>query len=332
MIVAAPQIVAPKVGLRRTCSASPAAVGSQWCRLALRPMHSPSAANILAAGGVLATGLLLVGRMRPRRSSCRGDRASGAGSAHLTASAAVPPQALRSARVSLAAAAQAIPPRSDCYPKFALDVSRFTSEDARQRHVGACGGPPEVEIISTGLGTGVLAARGTVRVRASASRVFEALCDPEENKRIFDRNTASVNFRTLVEEDKVAKSRLFEVSKTGRWSLVGIPFNFESTVLALEDWKKREIRFRLKKEGAMKHMSGFWRAVPVNENEAIVMFYNEAIPSLPVPSMFRSFAGRIIEQMAASLLEDMREASIRWQSPDYPLPSASPPPDAQEPL
>ncbi|CAE7306478.1 unnamed protein product, partial [Symbiodinium necroappetens] len=93
-----------------------------------------------------------------------------------------------------------------------------------------------------------------------------------------------------------------------------IPINFESTVLAKEDWKKYEISFKLKKQGAMKHMSGFWRVVPVSQDEAIVLFYNEAIPFIRIPSIFRAFAGRLIREMAASLLEDLRTAIVRWQA------------------
>lgn len=44
--------------------------------------------------------------------------------------------------------------------------------------------------------------------------------ESQENRRIFD-NCASVNFRNLVQEDEVAKTRTFEVSKTGQWTLVG---------------------------------------------------------------------------------------------------------------
>lgn len=193
-----------------------------------------------------------------------------------------------------------------------LDVSRFTSEEAKERHLGECGDPPEVEILARGEENGVLAARGTIRVQYNARRIFESLCDPEENKRIFD-NCASVNFRQLIHEDQVKKTRLFEVSKTGQWNLLGIPINFESTVLAMEDWKKYEISFKLKKQGAMKHMSGFWRIVPVSQDESIVLFYNEAVPFIRIPSIFKVFAGRLIQEMAVSLLEDLRSASKRWQ-------------------
>eukprot|EP00930_Biecheleria_cincta_P059025 TRINITY_DN44792_c0_g1_i1.p1 TRINITY_DN44792_c0_g1~~TRINITY_DN44792_c0_g1_i1.p1 ORF type:complete len:345 (-),score=55.76 TRINITY_DN44792_c0_g1_i1:214-1224(-) len=215
-------------------------------------------------------------------------------------------------------------------PQFKLDVSQFTSDEVRGRHVGECGGPPEVEILSTGATSGVLAARGTIRVRHNALRIFERLCDLEENSRIFDANLASVNFRKLVEEDKEANTRLFEVSKTGRWTLLGFPISFESTVLALEDWRRYEIRFRLKKRGAMKHMSGFWRIVPVGQDESIVLFYNEAIPSIPVPSFFRSFASRIITEMAGSLLNAFRRASDRWHTEEWDVQKAPKPPAASD--
>jgi len=197
--------------------------------------------------------------------------------------------------------------------RFKLDVSGFTPEDAKHRHVGESGGPPEVEVVSIGTNE-VLAARGTIRVPYNARKIFENICNPEENRRIFEENTASVNLRRLIEEDKVCETRLFEVSKTGRWNLLGVPITFESTVFAMEDWRKNEVSFQLKKQGAMKHMSGFWRIVPVSEDESIVFFYNEAIPSIPVPSIFRRFAGRIVREMAGSLLEDMRKACLRWHA------------------
>jgi len=202
------------------------------------------------------------------------------------------------------------------YPSFMIDISAFTPEAARKRHSGAVGGPPEVDILSTGEG-GVFAARGTLRLAVTALEIFQRLTDPEENARIFARTCAAVNYRDLIEEDTTARTRLFEVSKTGRWSLLGIPLTFESTVYALEDWPALEIRFKLKKPGAMKHMSGYWRAVPSGKEETIVEFYNEAMPSFPLPRPVQSFAGRVVKQMCASLLEDLREASFSW--PDRPL-------------
>lgn len=37
----------------------------------------------------------------------------------------------------------------------------------------------QVEILSRGEENGVLAARGTIRVRYNARKIFESLCDPE---------------------------------------------------------------------------------------------------------------------------------------------------------
>lgn len=199
---------------------------------------------------------------------------------------------------------------SAAYPTFILD--HWNSEDALRRHEGAAGGPPEVEILSTGEESGVFAARGSIRLGAPAYEIFQRLTDPEENLRIFARTCASVNQRQLIEEDRAAGTRLFEVSKTGRWRLLGIPLSFESTVYAVEDWRALEIRFRLKKPGAMQHMSGFWRTVPVGPQEALVLFYNEAMPSFPVPRAFRAFGSRIVREMAGSLLEDLRNASTTW--------------------
>jgi len=193
-------------------------------------------------------------------------------------------------------------------------------EMALQRHVGlSCGAPPEVEIIRLGEG-GVFAARGTMRVSVPAYDLFKRLTDPEENKRIFASNTASVNFRNLLEEDREKGTRLFEVSKTGRWRLIGIPLTFESTVFAEEDWRGLEIRFRLKKPGAMKHFSGFWRLVPVNRNETLVIFYNEGMPNFPFPVLFGRFVEKVVREMCASLLEDLRAASSSFA--EVPAPAA----------
>merc|ERR1719188_1080474 len=103
------------------------------------------------------------------------------------------------------------------------------------QHVGQCGEAPEVEIVARGDGSAnVFAAKAAMRVGAPAYDIFKRLCDPEENKRIFDRTCASVNYRNLLEEDPVESTRTFEVSKTGRWKIMGIPVNFESTVVAVE--------------------------------------------------------------------------------------------------
>eukprot|EP00913_Durusdinium_trenchii_P035519 g33239.t1 len=243
---------------------------------------------------------------------------------------------------------------------FMLDVSRFTSEEAKERHLGECGDPPEVEILARGEENGVLAARGTIRVQYNARRIFESLCDPEEtkpieNKRIFD-NCASVNFRQLIHEDQVKKTRLFEVSKTGQWNLLGIPINFESTVLAMEESLFAEFSLQAEEAGGheahvrlLAHRSrqpgrlGSPRSgctgrafqpppTLVKQDESIVLFYNEAVPFIRIPSIFKVFAGRLIQEMAVSLLEDANErprslavffASCRWMNSDQDLRSAS---------
>lgn len=190
-------------------------------------------------------------------------------------------------------------------PAFKEDVSRFTSEHAIQTHVGHSGGPPEVEILRTGE-DGIYSARGSVRVQMPALEVFKRLTNPEENKRIFERSCASVNYHKLIGEDKEAQTRLFEVSKTGRWRVLGIPFHFESTVFALEDWRALEISFGLKKPGAMQHLSGFWRTIPIGQHETLFLYYTEAVPSLPLPQIFRSVAGRFVRTLCEALLEDVR--------------------------
>jgi len=224
---------------------------------------------------------------------------------------------LTSGVATAAAAVAAVNPPAariaDLLKALKIDVSFLTPQHALQRHEGACGEPPEVEIVQSG-DAGVFAAWGTLRVAESAQSVFERLTDPEENLRIFSRTAASLNYRKLVAEDKAAGTRLFEVSKSGRWKLLGLPFTFESTVLALEDWSALEIRFQLKKPGAMKHLSGFWRIVPSGPRESVVLFYNEAEPSMPIPSLFRVFAGRFIQEMASSLLQDLRLAAATWHS------------------
>jgi len=269
--------------LRRQHSAVAAVVG-----VAL----SAAAAVAGAMAPVVRAGLLFVPSFSPRWHAAR------VGAASIATSSTLPLQAAAAAAPSY-------------LPTFKIDISEFTTERALERHAGACGGAPEVEIVRSGEG-GVFAASGTLRVSAPALDVFKRLTDPEENQVIFARTCAAVNYRDLIEEDSVAQTRLFEVSKTGRWRLLGIPLSFESTVYALEDWRSLEIRFRLKRPGAMSHMSGFWRIVPVGPQETLVLFYNEAVPSIPMPRLVRSFAGRAVQEMCASLLEDLRGASSTW--------------------
>lgn len=196
-----------------------------------------------------------------------------------------------------------------------------------QTHSGACGEPPEVEILRSG-DDGIYAAWGTLRVRANALELFLRLTDPQENQRIFSNNrttSVTLNYRQLIKEDEELGTRLFEVSKTGLWRIYGMPFSFESTVFALEDWRNLEIRHCLKNKGAMSHMSGFWRLVPVSEEETLVLFYNEGIPFVPLPWPLKHIGGRVVGRMAFSLLEDLREATLapisepRWTAPDRPL-------------
>ncbi|CAK0891864.1 unnamed protein product [Prorocentrum cordatum] len=173
---------------------------------------------------------------------------------------------------------------------FLCDVAGLVSEEAVRRRAGESGGLPGVETLERGDGPdGVYSALASVRLEAPAYDVFRRLCDPEENKRIFDRTCASVNYRHILEEDPEEQSRLIEVSKTGRWRILGIPVHFESTVFAVEDWKSLEIRFRIKSSGTMQHFSGFWKMCPLRQNETVVLFYQEAVPSIPMPKLFRAF-------------------------------------------
>jgi len=198
---------------------------------------------------------------------------------------------------------------------FKCDVSDFTSERALKTHSGGCGDPPEVEILNSGE-DGIYAARGTLRVPVNAMELFLHVTDPYENQRIFSNNkstTVTLNYRTLLNEDEKLGTRLFEVSKTGRWRIFGIPFSFESSVYALEDWKNLEIRHCLKSTGAMRHMSGFWRFVPIGPQETLVLFHNEGQPVIPLPWPLRPIGGRTAASMLYDLMEDIRlEASHYW--------------------
>jgi len=208
-------------------------------------------------------------------------------------------------------------------PRFKVDVAGVISEEMVRQHVGEYG-EQEIQIVERGDGpTGVYAAKAVMRLGAPAYDIFKRLCDPEENKRIFDRTTASVNCRNLISESKEDGTRVFEVSKTGRWKIMGIPVTFESTVTAVEDWKSLEIRFRLKNPGAMKHFSGFWRLFPVGRNEALVLVYQEAVPAFPMPKIFRSFIEKVIKTVCGSLLSDLRDSSLTWD--ERPVPDSSPP-------
>lgn len=59
----------------------------------------------------------------------------------------------------------------------------------------------------------------------------------------------------------------------------------------------------------MKHFAGFWQVVPVSTEESVVLLYTEAVPGFPVPSLLRRFARVVVEDMAWSVLKDLRDAA-----------------------
>jgi len=205
-------------------------------------------------------------------------------------------------------------------PAFEANISSFTSEDAKRRHQGPCGGRPQVELIHWGQ-QGLYAARSTVRIAVPARTIMQWLTTPEINVKIFAKQTARANYRKLLHEDRKAGRYVFESSKTGQWRLFGIPIRHESTVIALEDWRRFEIRYWLKKPGAMKHFSGFWRMIPDGRQETLVLFYHEAVPAFPVPTVLRPVIRHVVHQMASSLLEALSEAARYGKSfwADHPI-------------
>jgi len=188
------------------------------------------------------------------------------------------------------------------------NVSQFTAEKALLEHVGPCGGPPEIKALAIGRDRdlGIFSARGSVRVAAPATEVFERFADPVENQRMFERTIVKVNFRKLIRCDDAAKTLLYEVSKTGRWRILGIPWTSDSTVYALEDWQSLKIEFHLKEPGMMRHLSGFWHAIPVSEQETLVFYYTEAVPTFTVPQFLQAAAARYVKALQYELLEDVR--------------------------
>lgn len=190
---------------------------------------------------------------------------------------------------------------------FRVNSSDFNLEDALQSHTSACGGPPDVKVIQAGEG-GIFAARGTLRIAVPALKIFETVTNPDLNLRIF--KDTELNYRKPLEDQN--GSKLFEVSKTGTFRILGIPLSWESTVFALEDWHALEIRYALKRPGAMKRLTGFWRFIPIGDHETMVIFYNEAQPAFPLPSLFHRFAARAVETMARKLLGNLQEAATTW--------------------
>ncbi|CAE8624294.1 unnamed protein product [Polarella glacialis] len=197
--------------------------------------------------------------------------------------------------------------------QFQLDVSDFTPAEAVRRHAGSSGGPPVVQSLRTGSPGGLFAVKGTLRIPVAAPEVFKWLTDPEMSAHIFARHVASCNYRKALDIGK-RTIRYFEVSKTGRWRLLGIHFKFESTVIVREDWQQMQATYRQARPGAMRHFSGFWQVVPTGKSESLVMFYTEAIPGFPLPAILRRFARRALEYMARSTLQDLQATAIQRQS------------------
>jgi len=202
--------------------------------------------------------------------------------------------------------------------KFQYDISEFTSET--REHAADLGGPPAVESFCSGEGAaigcpdGLFAAGGTLKIAVPAKEVFDWMTDPVENARIFASNVAGLNYRKFLGAGAGPGTRCYEVSKVGKWRLLGIPLSFESTVIAVEDWEKLEVRYMLKKPGAMRVMAGFWRAVQLNSRETLVLFYTEGVPNFPMPGILRRFAGKVCQDMASSLLGDLRAEAVVYES------------------
>ncbi|CAE8652440.1 unnamed protein product [Polarella glacialis] len=72
--------------------------------------------------------------------------------------------------------------------------------------------------------------------------------------------------------------------------------------------------YRQARPGAMRHFSGFWQVVPTGKSESLVMFYTEAIPGFILPAIFRSFDRRALEDMARSLLQDLRCGPLLFEN------------------
>ncbi|CAE7945127.1 unnamed protein product [Symbiodinium sp. KB8] len=166
---------------------------------------------------------------------------------------------------------------------------------------------PSVQSMRAGEQNGLFAVSGALRLAHGALKVFTWLTDAKESEKVFSEHVQSCNSRRLLAER--GNQKLVEVSKTGRWRLLGIPFSFESTVTVLEDWRDYKATFRQKKRGAMKHFAGFWQVVPVSTEESVVLLYTEAVPGFPVPSLLRRFARVVVEDMAWSVLKDLRDAA-----------------------
>mmetsp|Transcript_45266 Transcript_45266/g.125603 ORF Transcript_45266/g.125603 Transcript_45266/m.125603 type:complete len:329 (+) Transcript_45266:207-1193(+) len=201
--------------------------------------------------------------------------------------------------------------KSELSPPFQGNVSSITFEEALRMHRGPCGGPPQVQLLSWGL-NGLYSARSTLRVALPARMVMEWLTTPEKNLEIFAKHTVRLNYRKLLRDDSRAGTRLYESSKTGQFKFFGVNIQHESTVFALEDWHSFEIRYWLKRPGAMKHFSGFWQMVPIGRRETLVVFYHEAELAFAVPLVLKPVIKRFCVQMALSMLEELSQAVDAW--------------------
>eukprot|EP00931_Biecheleriopsis_adriatica_P124028 TRINITY_DN99112_c0_g1_i1.p1 TRINITY_DN99112_c0_g1~~TRINITY_DN99112_c0_g1_i1.p1 ORF type:complete len:271 (+),score=46.58 TRINITY_DN99112_c0_g1_i1:121-933(+) len=199
-------------------------------------------------------------------------------------------------------------------PPFRGNGSNFHPEDVKRMHASQCGEPPDVQLLNLGF-QGLYAARSMVRIAAPARTIMEWLSTPDINLRIFAKHTVSHNYRKLLYEDRNGRIKVYESSKTGLWRVLGVRLYFESTVLALEDWKNLEIRYWLKRPGAMKHFSGVWKLVPSGKGETLIVFYHEAMPAkalAPVMRLFRPAVAEVCRRLAASLLEDLTDFAERY--------------------
>eukprot|EP00930_Biecheleria_cincta_P096191 TRINITY_DN88069_c0_g1_i1.p1 TRINITY_DN88069_c0_g1~~TRINITY_DN88069_c0_g1_i1.p1 ORF type:complete len:348 (+),score=47.83 TRINITY_DN88069_c0_g1_i1:62-1105(+) len=191
---------------------------------------------------------------------------------------------------------------------------------------------PDIEVMSSGTGE-LFAARSTLRIRLPADSVFRMLVDPWENKRVFGKHVVSVNFRNLLAEDPVKRLRLFEVSKTGEWWLLGaVRLKHESTVIVEEDWRQRQVRYTLSKSGQMRRFAGAWHVIslacePSNKDEgmgnckilregetladeqrleSLVVHYHEAVLAFAMPRILRPLSRKVVRTMGHSLLHDLQ--------------------------
>ncbi|CAE7943845.1 unnamed protein product, partial [Symbiodinium necroappetens] len=83
---------------------------------------------------------------------------------------------------------------------------------------------PSVQSMRAGEQNGLFAVSGALRLAHGALKVFTWLTDAKESEKVFSEHVQSCNSRRLLAER--GNQKLVEVSKTGRWRLLGIPFSF----------------------------------------------------------------------------------------------------------